>query len=271
MKTNFHEIISDMGDAGIQVTELGAAEGAAGNISVFVKQLDNIPHEYKEMGEVDLPAEVPALAGGWVLVTGTGRRLREIKASPETTVSVIKVHEGGLKGTMYSAASVRPTSEFNSHLAIHQDQVSRRKVEYHAVLHAQSEHLTFLSHLQRYGDTFELNRRLLRWEPETILIFPEGFGMIPFAVPGTPELMEGTVKGLQTHKLVIWQKHGQVVRSDESVVKTADYIEYAETAATYEYFNLTVGEPTQGITVKEVLDICQKFNVTQTFFNKDEA
>ncbi len=270
MTKNFMDIISDMGAAGLQVTELAAAEGAAGNISVFVDKLEGIPASYQSTGIVDLPVPAPDLAGGWAVVSGSGKRLRDIKDSPEKNVCIYKILEGGVKGELFIASTIRPTSEFNSHLAIHQDQVARRKLGYHAVLHAQSEHLTFLSHIPRYSNTRDLNRRLLRWEPETILIFPEGIGLIPFEVPGTQALMKATVAGLQTHKIVIWQRHGQVVRSDESVTKAANYIEYAETAATYEYFNLTIGEPTEGISIKQILDICKANEVDQVFFSEEE-
>lgn len=270
MARNFNEIIVDMGSAGIQVTELGAAEGAAGNISVFADELEEIPASYHSSGVVDLPVSAPALAGGWVVVSGSGKRLRDIKASPEKNVCIYKILEGGSQGELFIAATIRPTSEFNSHLAIHQDQVARRKLAYHAVLHAQSEHLTYLSHVSRYSNTRDLNRRLLRWEPETILIFPEGIGMIPFEVPGTEALMKATVAGLQTHKIVVWQRHGQVVRSDESVAKAANYVEYAETAASYEYFNLTLGEPAEGISIKQMLELCKENEVDQVFFSEDE-
>lgn len=270
MSKSFKAIVSDMGTAGQQVTNLGAAEGAAGNISVFTRQLIDIPPEFVEVNSIPLPVAAPALEGGWIVITGAGKRLRDIIASPENTVSLIQILEGGLRGKVFSASDLRPTSEFNSHLGVHQDQVQRQGVDYLAVMHAQSKHCAYLSHLPQYSNTYDLNRRLLRWEPETIITFPEGFGLLPFAVPGTETLMQATVDGLREHKLVIWQRHGQVVRSDESVARAADYIEYSETAATYEYLNLTMGSPTEGLSVRQILDICKQFNIKQSFFSEDE-
>lgn len=267
----FRDIIHDMGSAGQQVTVLGAAEAAAGNISVFSRQLEDIPASYKETGTICLPTPAHALSGGWVIITGTGKRLRDIADHPEKTVSVVQILSDGLHGKVLSASELNPTSEFNSHLGIHEDQVARRGIPYLAVIHAQSRHLAFLSHLPEYSNTISLNRRLLRWEPETVITFPEGFGMIPFAVPGTEALRLATVEGLRTHKLVIWQRHGQVARSDESVSRAADYIEYSETAASYEYLNISLGSPVVGLTVRQILDICAEFHLEQHFFSENEA
>jgi len=267
----FEEIVLDMGRAGQQVTVLGAAEGAAGNISVFTRRLEDIPGSYQETGTISLPTPAHALSGGWVVISGTGKRLRDIADHPEKTVSLVQVLDDGLHGKMFSATELRPTSEFNSHLGIHEDQVARRGIPYLAVIHAQSRHMAYLSHLPQYSNTYSLNRRLLRWEPETVITFPEGFGMIPFEVPGTEELRQATVEGLQTHKLVIWQRHGQVARSDESVSRAADYIEYSETAAAYEYLNLSLGSPVEGISVRQILDICSAFKINQHFFKEDEV
>lgn len=267
----FQEIVLDMGRAGQQVTVFGAAESAAGNISVFTRHLEEIPASYKESGIISLPTPAHALSGGWVVITGTGKRLRDIADHPETTVSLVQVLADGMHGKVFSASELRPTSEFNSHLGIHEDQVARRGIPYLAVIHAQSRHLAFLSHLPEYSDTYSLNRRLLRWEPETVITFPEGFGMIPFAVPGTEALRLATVEAMRTHKLVIWKRHGQVARSDESVSRAADYLEYSETAAAYEYLNLSLGSPVEGLSIRQMLDICAAFNLEQHFFSENEA
>lgn len=250
---------------------LGAAEASAGNISVFTRQLEEISSAFKEIGTIDLPTPAHSLSGGWIVITGTGKRLRDIAANPEKTVSVVQILDDGLHGRVFSASELTPTSEFNSHLGIHEDQVSRRGIGYMAVIHAQSKHLVYLSHLPEYSDTYTLNRRLMRWEPETVLTFPEGFGMIPFVVPGTETLRLATVVGMRIHKLVIWQRHGQVARSDESVSRAADYIEYSETAAAYEYLNLSLGNPVEGMSIRQIMDICKTYNVDQRFFSEEEA
>lgn len=259
------ELVEAIGEAGQQMVQLGAAEGAAGNISVFVGPHFTPDPRWRQQRELRLPTAVPALAHGWVVVTGAGRRLRDIARRPQTTLCLLKIHPGGTQATLLAADNIRPTSELNSHLAVHNDQVERRELATHAVVHAQPLRLTYLSHLARYGDAATLARMLLRWQPETIIEFPEGIGTIPFQTPSSAEQMHATATALQTYRAVIWQKHGIVARA-EQVSKAADLIEYAEAAAQYEYLNLAAGAPSSGLTQDELRAICAQFGVTQTLF-----
>jgi rhamnulose-1-phosphate aldolase len=160
----------------------------------------------------------------------------------------------------------RVTSEFNSHLAVHYDQILGTNTNFHAIIHAQPIHITYLSHIPRYQNEQYLNTHLLRWQPETIINLPEGIGLIPFQVPSSPELMSGNIAALRTHRIVLWAKHGVMARSDVSVKRAADRVEYAETAAKYEYLNLGDGELGEGLSVEEIRAICRTFDIKQNIF-----
>ena len=71
---------------------------------------------------------------------------------------------------------------------------------------------------------------------------------------------------MRQHRLVIWAHHGIMVRSSVSILHAADLVEYAETAAHYEYLNLTTGEVANGLSVEEISAICQAYHVEQTAF-----
>jgi rhamnulose-1-phosphate aldolase len=259
-----NQLIQEMGAVGLQVTAIGAAEGSAGNLSIFVRQPGEIPTAFLDMGVALLPVTVPELAGGWILISGTGCRLRDITSSPEDTLVWLHILPGGEAAQQFTAKGLRPTSELNSHLAIHASCAEGQ--DYHAIVHAQPVHLTYLSHLDRYADSQALNRRLMRWEPETILVFPEGIGLIPFQVPGSAEQMNATSAAMVQHRFVIWQRHGTVSRSFDSLAKAADLVEYAETAAHYEFLNLQAGEPAGGFTDDELRRICHAWGVNQQIF-----
>jgi len=260
-----------MGEAGRHLADLGACEGAAGNISVCAHWPIEPRGRFPVAEVMELPQQVPELAGATLLVTGSGRRLREIGDDPAAHLACIVVHEGGKSGTLYTGLQrrfERVTSEFNSHLAVHYDQMALLGAwtNFHAVIHAQPVHLTYLSHIPRYQDEQYLNTHLLRWQPETIVQLPDGIGYLPFRVPSTPELMAANVEGLRKHRIVLWGKHGAMARSDVSVKRAADRIEYAETAARYEYLNLAAGEAGQGLSAEEIRAICRTFHVQQDIF-----
>jgi rhamnulose-1-phosphate aldolase len=218
---------------------------------------------------IELPVPLPELAGGAFLVSGSGRRLREIIHDPAANLGFVAVEDGGRTARLYTSPRrlfARLTSEFNSHLAVHADQVKRTGTNFHAIIHAQPPHLTYLSHVARYRDESYLNRHLLRWQPEMIVNLPEGLGSVPFQLPGSPQLEAATVESLRTHRVVVWCKHGVMARSDQSVKRAADRVEYAETGARYEYMNLANGEQGEGLADTEIRAICAAFDIQQTIF-----
>ena len=265
------DLLHMMGDAGHHIAEIEASEGAAGNISICLRWPVELRTRFPLISEIELPQLVPELAGATFIVSGSGRRLREIIDEPAANLACLVVNEGGKTGKLHTSYQRRfkhVTSEFNSHLAVHYDQVCKTGTNFHAVIHAQPVHLTFLSHIPRYQDEQYLNTHLLRWQPESIINLPEGIGFIPFKLPGSPELMVGNVESLREHRVVIWAKHGAMARSDVSVKRAADRVEYAETAAKYEYLNLTVGEIGEGLSAEEIRAICAAFSITQNIFQE---
>src|SRR5215216_275463 len=214
------DLLLMMGEAGKHLADIEASEGAAGNISVCMRWQIEPRTRFPVVEEIELPQAVPELAGATFLVSGSGRRLREIIDEPTASIACIVVNEGGRTGRLYTSHHrrfERVTSEFNSHLAVHYDQICSSGTNFHAVIHAQPVHLTYLSHIPRYQDERYLNTHLLRWQPETIIHLPEGIGFIPFCLPGSPALMAANVEALRTHRIVIWAKHGVMARSDVSV------------------------------------------------------
>jgi len=263
------ELLDSFGAAGRRLNDLDAVEAGAGNISVVVDWQLDLASVFDVRREIDLPWQVPALAGYTVVVTGSGCRLRGLASSPQDNLGAVQVHPGGRTGTLHHRGTgnfVRPTSEFNSHLAVHADQVGARGIHLHAVIHAQPPHLTLLSHVPAYQGTGALNRAILRWEPETIVQLPEGVGYLPFMLPGGQELMEHTIAGLREHQVVLWGKHGVMARSDASPLGACDKIEYAETGAMYEYRNLAIGGAGEGLSDAELHRVVEALHVPTTLY-----
>ncbi len=263
------EILEAIGEAGSRLSQINASEGSAGNISVYIGWEMDPRRTFPIASEMDLPYEIPELAGKHLLVTGSGRRLYDIIDDPYANLGCLQVQPGGKKGTLYRSPRClfqRLTSELNSHLAVHRDQVKMNGTNFQTIIHAQPPHLTYLSHIPSYRDEKYLNQHVLRWQPELIVHFPEGIGILPFILPGSPALMVPTYESLRKHSIVVWGKHGVMARSDESVKRACDCIEYAETGARYEYLNLVNHEMGEGLTVEEIRSICSMYNIHQTIF-----
>jgi rhamnulose-1-phosphate aldolase len=262
-------VLNQLGQVGKRLSDMGAAEGAAGNMSVCFRESLNITPFFPEMQTIELPVAAPKLAGATLLVTGSGRRLRDIVDAPTANLACIIVEAGGQTGKMFTAPDCRfnrVTSEFKSHLAVHHDQMQLPEMRWHTVLHAQPVHLTYLSHIPRYQDERYLNTHLLRWQPETILNLPEGIGVLPFILLGSAEQMTRTVLSMQEHQIIVWSRHGVLSRSGDSIFHALDLIEYAETAAHYEYLNLSAGEPSDGLSPEHLRAISESWNIKQSIF-----
>lgn len=263
------ELMGLIGQAGRRLAEVDASEGSAGNISIFAAWPLEPNREFPLAETIPLAEPAPELVGGSFLVTGSGRRLREVRDDPPANLGFLSVDEGGSTATLRSSPRrlfANLTSEFNSHLAVHLDQIRLSGSNFSALIHAQPLHLTYLSHIHRYQDTRYLSRHVLRWEPECIVNLPEGIGYLPFMVPGSAELMAANVEALRTYRIVVWAKHGVMARSDQSVKRACDRIEYAETGARYETLNLGNSGLADGLSDEEIQAICRAFHVEQSIF-----
>lgn len=245
---------------------LGALEGGAGNISLFLPP--DTPGLDRWLTSVmgyatpfDLPGKL-SLPPGVLIISGTGRRLRDIATTPESVLcAVVVADEGGCSVHRSPDAGVEPTSEIDSHIAIHADALAGVP-SVHTVIHAQPPKLTWLSHIAAYRDMPRLNRQLLRWQPETIVTFPEGIGVLPFETPGTPAQGSGTATAMRTYKLVIWARHGVVARSSKGPQAAADLIDYAEAAAGYEVTDILAGRIADGLSLDEIRAVARRFGVS---------
>ena len=261
------ELLASIGEGGRRIAAIDAGEGAAGNISIYVGWPIDPRRTFPVTEEIQLPVPAPNLVGHVVIVTGSGRRLRDIATDPAANLGAVRVLPGGETGILHTSPRrlfERLTSEWNSHLGVHDDTVVRTGTNFHAVVHAQPPHLVYLSHVPAYHDEEWFNQRLLRWEPETIVNLPAGVGVLPFMVPGSDTLMAANVESLRRHRIVLWGKHGVMARSDISVTRAVDRIEYAETAARYEYMDLANGGQAEGMSVEEMRSVVHAFDVKTT-------
>ena len=97
------DLLKMMGEAGRHLADIEASEGAAGNISVCLRWPIEPRTRFPLISEIELPQPVPELVGDTFLVTGSGRRLREIMDEPTASIACIVVNEGGLTGRVYTS------------------------------------------------------------------------------------------------------------------------------------------------------------------------
>jgi rhamnulose-1-phosphate aldolase len=185
------------------------AERNGGNISVNISRaaafvFDNVTSaDPKE----PLKPAFPALAGQVFYVTGTGQRMRDVATSPLRFGSIIRILDDGTGYECLAGSPHPPTSELPSHLAIHHF-LQKRGKNYKAVLHTHPTDLITLTHNRQFLSPNLLSRMLWAMIPETRVFVPKGVGIVPYTLTGTTELAKATIRQLENHDVVLWEKHG---------------------------------------------------------------
>ena len=127
------DFVAAIGEAGRRLSEISASEGAAGNISCYFGWDVPVTEIFPEAEPFTLESTVPELAGGTIIATGSGRRLREVFQAPEANLAAVTISADGASAVMHTSPKrlfARLTSEFNSHLAVHRDRVAQNQTAF---------------------------------------------------------------------------------------------------------------------------------------------
>lgn len=221
-------IIREISEVAGYLWQRGWAERNASNISVNITDL--FKTEFPENAYFQffkLQVSYSQLAGNYFLVTGTGKRMRDLARKPMKNAIVIKLNEDASGYWIISQndgeEKVLPTSELPTHLGIHQ-MVAERGSKEKVVIHTHAHELVSLTHSKEFCDEKTLNKLLWSMHPETMIFVPKGVGFVPYHIPGSADIAAETMKSMQNHDVAVWEKHG-VFAIGKSVADTFDSID----------------------------------------------
>ncbi|GAB4343967.1 MAG: rhamnulose-1-phosphate aldolase [Candidatus Abyssubacteria bacterium] len=243
--------------------EKGWAERNAGNLSVDITEhVSGSEIERPHAGPRVLPYNYPVLSNRYFLVTGSGRRFRDIARDPADNLCVLRISENGsayklVWGGAFSP-NFKPTSEFPTHLRLHEYlHGSSAKV----ILHTHPTELIVLTHLPEYRDEGSLNRALWCVHPEVKVNLPRGVGFVPYAIPGSESLARATVDGFRRGcSVVLWEIHGCVAKAESPAV-AFDLIDIVNKAASVILKCRSVGHIPTGLTKEQIDELARTFNL----------
>ena len=237
----------------------GWAERNAGNFSINVtgffstKELDRL----SGYPFFPLSRRYPDLSCKLFLVSGTGTRMREMAKNPAEHVCFVYISNSGsafhIIGESHEDNSVKPTSELATHLAIQQQLVQKKGPE-KVVLHAHITELIALTQLTPFRSEKAVNNILWGMHPETILFVPDGIGFIPYTLAGTENIALATTKGLENHKVVLWEKHGCMVVS-KTLPEAFDILDILAKSAKIYFLCKSTGMDPEGLTHDQIHEI----------------
>lgn len=158
---------------------------------------------------VPLGVTVPEMAGEYLLVTGSGKFLRNVQSNPVESAGIIEISAQGdawrivwgLKG------GGRPTSEVGAHVAAHGVRKGVTGGKARVLYHAHPNALIALTSLVP-ADARTLTRLLWSSVTESVIAFPGGVGMLAWTVPGSSDLAQATARVMRDFEACVWQLHG---------------------------------------------------------------
>lgn len=239
----------------------GWAERNGGNISVNVTTL-------LSEDEKALPALAPAIAllepmtalcGHVFYVTGTGKRMRYVAKDPFQNGALIRIAADGRSYDIIAEQAIQPTSELPSHLMMHNFLRSRGR-DNRVVLHTHPTDIIGMTHCKPFTDSATITRVLWSMIPECRIIVPKGVGIVPYEIPGTLALAHATIRQLEKHDVVFWEKHGILAVGDD-LIECFDAIDtLSKSAQIYLNARMTGFEP-EGMTDQQLDDLVPAFGL----------
>ena len=239
----------------------GWAERNGGNITVNVTDLVDdemkaLPaiSEVKQIGTV-----LPALKGCYFFCKGTGKRMRDLARWPMDNGSVIRILDDCASYEIIADNAVMPTSELPSHLSVHARLIEKGS-NYQATVHTHPIELIAMSHNKKFMGKDVLSNLLWSMIPETKAFCPLGLGIVPYKLPGSLELAEGTLKELEDYDVVMWEKHG-VFAKGLDVMDAFDQIDVLSKSAKIYIDAKCMGFEPDGMSQEEMAEMTKAFNL----------
>lgn len=211
---------------------LGWDERNGGNISYLLKE-DELK-EYLDLNnvirQIPLNFDAKELVGKYFLVTGTGKYFKNIENDPENNLGIIRINEDGINADLLWGYKNdgKFTSELPAHLMSH---IARLQIDpdNRVVMHAHPTNTLAMTYVLPLDDkTF--TKELWQMETECIVVFPEGVGVLPWMLCGTPEIGVATADKMKEYRIVIWAQHG-IYGAGKDLDETFGLIETVEKAA----------------------------------------
>ena len=209
----------------------GWAERNGGNlvVNITADTDENLRHLSPLARAVVLDTRYENIAGMYFYCKASGCRMRDLSRKPMDNGCIIRLSDDGGAYEVIACKPLQPTSELPSHLAMH-NWLAAHRPGMKASLHTHPTELVALSHVAELCNTASMNELLWSMIPETRLFCPKGVGFLAYAEPGSAQLAAGTLRLLEEHDAVLWEKHGAIAVGTD-IIDAFDTIDILNKAA----------------------------------------
>ncbi|WP_439294627.1 rhamnulose-1-phosphate aldolase [Lonepinella sp. BR2882] len=206
--------------------------------------------------------DVAEVAGQYFIVTGSGKFFRNVILDPEDTLALIQVDEQGkgyyvLWGLKNGGVA---TSELASHLQSHIVRIKKSNGQDRVIMHCHPTNLIALTYVLPL-DEVTFTRELWEMSTESLVVFPDGIGVLPWMVPGIDEIGYATAEKMAKHSVVIWPFHG-IFATGPSLDEAFGLIDVVEKSSEISVKVKSMGGKKQTITTENFYALAKRFGVT---------
>ena len=245
----------------------GWCEANAGNISMRMshESAEKYNDEINKTEWIFLNEGCENLANDFFIVTASGCFLKNISKDFFGNAGIIQIDDRGknykiIKGFNDNSS---PTSELASHLAIHSLRKKISNGNDKVVVHAHPSNLISLTNLLSL-DSEKLTRLLWEIQNESIIVFPDGVGYLPWMLPGSSDIAPATAALFEKHRLVVWQFHG-VLAAGKDTDTAFGLIDTAEKEASIYLKCLSAGGIKYKLTNEQIKALAKNYNVNPIY------
>ncbi len=200
------------------------------------------------------------LGNEFFMVTGSGKYFRNTKAEPENNTAIAEIDSKGenFRVVWGLKNGGRPTSEFPTHILNHSVKKEQTNGKYRLILHSHPVNIIALTFVLPL-DAKIFTRELWGMMTECPIVFPKGIGVLPWMVPGGPEIAYKTAELLRRYDVVLWAHHG-IFCSGEDFDNTFGLMETVEKAAEILVKVISMGGKKQAIDKEQILSLAEPYN-----------
>lgn len=214
---------------------------------------------------ISVDVSAPGVGGGLFIVTGAGKYMRKVNLDLADNVGIVEMDAAGdaYRILWGFSDSGRPTSEFESHLLVHEVCARTSDGADRVVYHAHTPNLAALS-TAFILDSRMLTRMLWKSTTECIIAAPEGVGLLGFVQPGSVELAQRTAELMRDFRAVVWSGHG-IIACSETFDDTFGLVDSLEKAAgIYAAARAMRGgeEPANLLSDAQLREICASYDLS---------
>ena len=188
-----------------------------------------------------------------------GKYFKNCKKDPENNLCLFKIlDKNTIRLLWWLKDGGGSTSETPTHLSCH---IERLKVdkEHRLVIHCHPTNIICMSHIHELDEN-SWTKDLWKMQTESIVVFPEGIGVLPWMLCGGIEIGKATADKMKEYRAVVWSQHG-LFTTGKNLDEVFGLIETIEKAAEI-YMKIFDKKIYQSISDENLKELAKAFKLT---------